>query len=282
MRAAAWLSSWTRVAVWSASATAVCANSAEPLTCRPISWTEEPSSSAAAATVLTFEAASSAAAATVVDCARRLRGGAGHGAGRRLQLGGRRRDPADDAADRPFEAVGQLDRRALALESGRLIGDAPDLGLLGRLLRDHIPDALDRAADRADLIAAHGLGNLRVDLTLGHAPKNADETVERARDPDNDDGTEEAEGGEEANPGDDGEGLCGCLSDFARAPLFLSQSIEVLSDALIDRLDNSFARGPPFTVGLPCRRGDIAFQDGVDRRPRGREEAASSGFSAAR
>ena len=37
-------------------------------TCRPISWTEVPSSSAAAATVSTFAAASSAADATVTDC----------------------------------------------------------------------------------------------------------------------------------------------------------------------------------------------------------------------
>ncbi len=45
------------------------ARSAEPATCRPISCTDEPSSSAEAATVVTFTAASSAATATVVDCA---------------------------------------------------------------------------------------------------------------------------------------------------------------------------------------------------------------------
>jgi len=59
----------TRAAVWSASVMASSARPAEPCTCRPISCTEVPNSSAAAATVLTFVAASSAAAATVVDCA---------------------------------------------------------------------------------------------------------------------------------------------------------------------------------------------------------------------
>ncbi len=67
MRETAVFSSSTRAPVRSASPTARRASSAEPLTCRPISCTDEPSSSAAAATVLTFEPACSAAAATVVD-----------------------------------------------------------------------------------------------------------------------------------------------------------------------------------------------------------------------
>ena len=61
------LSSSTSAPVWSVSDTASRASCAEPSTCRPISWTEEPSSSAAAATVLTLTAAASAATATVVD-----------------------------------------------------------------------------------------------------------------------------------------------------------------------------------------------------------------------
>ncbi|GJE68607.1 hypothetical protein CHKEEEPN_0123 [Methylorubrum podarium] len=68
IRAAESERSRTRVAVCPASSTAACASVAEPSTCRPISCTEAPSSSAAAATVATFEAASPADAATVLDC----------------------------------------------------------------------------------------------------------------------------------------------------------------------------------------------------------------------
>ena len=67
MRVAAWLKSCTRCWVWSASPTAVWARLAEPSTCRPISCTDEPNSSAAVATVCTLAEACSAAAATVVD-----------------------------------------------------------------------------------------------------------------------------------------------------------------------------------------------------------------------
>ncbi len=63
-----WFRACTSWVVSPASWAAVRVSAADPVTWRPISWTEVPSSSAAAATVWTLAAASSAAAATVAAC----------------------------------------------------------------------------------------------------------------------------------------------------------------------------------------------------------------------
>ena len=101
--------------------------------------------------------------------ARRLGGARSHGLGGGLELGGGGGDDPDDAADRPLEAVGELQHGPAPLGRRGLVGDALALGLISRLLGDHRLDALNGAPDRADLVAAPGLADLGVDLALRHA-----------------------------------------------------------------------------------------------------------------
>jgi len=163
-----------------------------------------------------------------------LLGGGGHLLGGGLELGGRGRDQADDAADGALEAVGELDHGALPLGGGGRVGQALDLGLLGGLAGDHGLDALDRLADGADLVAAAGLADLRVDLAAGHPLQHADEAAERAGDPEDHDQRRERHRADQPRDGGRGQdhlgGARGLFGAVARLPQLRCQPVHPALD----------------------------------------------------
>ena len=148
--------------------TALSATWLEWVTWRPISATEDASSSVAAATALTLpDASSEAAAAAAARCEVPLDAGRDF-AGRTLHVGCCLRDRGDDALDVGLEAVGHLALQGLLLEFGLMLGGLLRLAHAARL--DHAAaEHVDRASHGAEFIVALAARDRDVDFAAGKA-----------------------------------------------------------------------------------------------------------------